>query len=99
MTKPHFYWYVGLNWRLPIMCSSLSLEWFERTVRTLDLTVYDPLFTNVYEAFVHDALNKQLMELLKVFSDDLSDYVAALEITLQSIRGEMSLFKPRGKFI
>ena len=88
---------MGAEW--PIMCSSLSLEWFERTVRTLDLTVYDPLFTNVYEAFVHDALNKQLMELLKVFSDDLSDYVAALEITLQSIRGEMSLFKPRGKFI
>ena len=88
---------VGAQW--PIMCSSLSLQWFEHTMRALDSTVYDPLFTNVYEAFVHDALNKQLMELLKVFSDDLSDYVAALEITLQSIRGEMSLFKPRGEFI
>lgn len=88
---------MGAEW--PIMCSSLSLQWFERTMRALDLTVYDPLFTNVYEAFVHDALNTQLMALLKVFSEDLSDDVTTLEITLQSIRGEMSLFKPRGEFI
>jgi hypothetical protein len=35
--------------------------------------VYDPLFTDVYEAFVHNALNTHLMALLEVVSDDLSD--------------------------
>ncbi len=88
---------VGAKW--PIMCSSVSLQWFEHTMRALDSTVYDPLFSSDYETFVDSSLNTELMAVLDAFSDDLSDYVAALEITLQSIRGEMSLFKPRGEFI
>lgn len=88
---------VGAQW--PITCSALSLQWFERTVRTLDLTVYDPIFTDVYEAFVRNSLNTQLMALLEVVSDDLSEDVEALEITLQAVHNGESLFQPRGLFV
>ncbi|WP_202942556.1 WecB/TagA/CpsF family glycosyltransferase [Alteromonas macleodii] len=30
MTKPHFYWYVGLNWRLPIY--GTEAPWLQNTV-------------------------------------------------------------------
>jgi hypothetical protein len=88
---------VGAQW--PIMCSSLSLEWFEHTVRALDSTVYDPLFSNNYEAFVNDALNRELMTLLITFRSDLTDDIEALDIMVQAISREVPLFQPRGAFV
>jgi len=88
---------VGAQW--PIMCSSHSLEWFEHTVRALDSTVYDPLFSNVYEAFVNDALNRELMTLLMTFRSDLTDDIETLDIMAQAISREVSLFQPRGAFV
>lgn len=88
---------VGTQW--PIMCSSLSLEWFEHTVRALDSTVYDPLFSSDYEAFVDDALNRELMTLLMTFRSDLTDDIETLDIMAQAISREVPLFQPRGAFV
>ena len=88
---------MGAEW--PIKCSSLSLQWFEHTLRSLDLTVYDPLFCNVFEVFVNGELNTELMALLNVFSNDLNEDAASLEVTLQAINNGALLFQPRGAFI
>ncbi|GMM68652.1 hypothetical protein MTsDn1_19470 [Alteromonas sp. MTD1] len=88
---------VGAQW--PIMCSSHSLEWFEHTVRALDSTVYDPLFSNVYEAFVNGALNAELMAVLNISYDGLNEDIAVLDITSQARNGGVSLFCPRGDFV
>lgn len=88
---------VGAQW--PIMCSSLSLEWFEHTVRALDSTVYDPLFSSDYETFVDSSLNTELMAVLDAFSDDLNDDVAALDISLHATKNCVSLSQPRGIFV
>lgn len=88
---------VGAQW--PIMCSSLSLQWFEHTMRALDSTVYDPLFSNNYEAFVNDALNRELMTLLMTFRSDLTDDIETLDIMAQAISREVPLFQPRGAFV
>lgn len=88
---------VGAQW--PIMCSSLSLQWFEHTMRALDSTVYDPLFSNNYEAFVNNALNRELMTLLITFRSDLTDDIEALDIMVQAISREVPLFQPRGAFV
>mgnify|MGYP001416742787 FL=1 len=88
---------VGAQW--PIMCSSLSLQWFEHTMRALDSTVYDPLFSNNYEAFVNDALNRELMTLLMTVRSDLTDDIETLDIMAQAISREVPLFQPRGAFV
>ena len=88
---------VGAQW--PIMCSSLSLQWFERTVRALDSTVYDPLFSSNYETFVDSSLNGELMAVMDAFSGDLNDDVAALDISLHATKTCVSLFQPRGIFV
>lgn len=88
---------IGVEW--PIMCSSLSLQWFERTVRALDSTVYDPLFSSNYETFVDSSLNGELMAVMDAFSGDLNDDVAALDISLHATKNCVSLFQPRGIFV
>lgn len=87
---------VGQSW--PESCSRLSQVWFERLVTALELTVYDPAFSDTYLSFVGSTLDENLLSVFNRLERHLSEQAANLTVIKQASNEFVSLFKPRGIF-